>query len=240
MAFDAGMLAATLSEIRKLSGGARIEKVYQPERDEIVLQMRSFEGGKRLLINAGSNNPRIGFSEAQKENPQNPPMFCMLLRKYLQGAKLSEVSQADFDRVAFLGFDTRDEMGFECRRYLIAELMGKYSNLIFADGEKKIITAMRTSDFSFDSMRQLLPGMKYELPPSQNKANPLHTDKETFEKLYNEFPNERSCDKFIVNSFTGIAPVVAREICYHATGHTDTPLKYCFADDVWREFFICR
>ncbi len=236
MAFDAGMLAATLSEIRRLAGGARIEKVYQPERDEIVLQMRSFEGGKRLLINAGSNNPRIGFSEAQKENPQNPPMFCMLLRKYLQGAKLAEVSQADFDRVAFLGFDTRDEMGFECRRYLIAELMGKYSNLIFADGEKKIITAMRTTDFSFDSMRQLLPGMKYELPPSQNKANPIHVEWEDFEKLYSDFPDERGCDKFIVNSFTGIAPVVAREICYRATGHTDTPLKYCFCDDVWREF----
>ena len=136
MAFDAGMLACTLSEIRRLSGGARIEKVYQPERDEIILQMRSLEGGKRLLINAGSNNPRICFSSMQKENPQNPPMFCMLLRKYLQGAKLTEVSQADFDRVAFLGFDTRDEMGFECRRYLICELMGKYSNLIFADGNK--------------------------------------------------------------------------------------------------------
>ena len=134
MAFDAGMLACTLAELRKTALGARIEKVYQPERDEIVLQMRSFGGGKRLLINAGSNNPRIGFSEIQKENPQNPPMFCMLLRKYLQGAKLVEIDQADFDRVAFLGFDTRDEMGFECRRYLIAELMGKYSNLIFADG----------------------------------------------------------------------------------------------------------
>jgi len=236
MAFDAGMLAATLSEIKKAAIGARIEKVYQPERDEIVLQMRSFEGGKRLLINAGSNNPRIGFSETQKENPQNPPMFCMLLRKYLQGAKLSEVSQADFDRVAFLGFDTRDEMGFECRRYLIAELMGKYSNLIFADGDKKIITAMKTSDFSFDSMRQLIPGMRYELPPAQDKANPLHVDAAEFERIYDSFPNERSCDKFIVNSFTGIAPVVAREITFRATGHTDTPLRYCFKDDIWREF----
>ena len=82
MAFDAGMLACALNEIRRMAEGARIEKVYQPERDEIVLQMRSFEGGKRLLINAGSGNPRIGFTEAQKENPQNPPMFCMLLRKY--------------------------------------------------------------------------------------------------------------------------------------------------------------
>ena len=160
MAFDAGMLSCTLAQLCKTALGARIEKVYQPERDEIVLQMRSFEGGKRLLINAGSNNPRIGFTETQKENPQNPPMFCMLLRKYLQGAKLVEIEQVSFDRVAFLGFDTRDEMDFACRRYLIAELIGKYSNLIFADGEKKIITALRTTDFSLDSLRQLLPGMK--------------------------------------------------------------------------------
>ena len=151
MAFDAGMLACSLAELRRVALGARIEKVYQPEKDEIVLQMRSFEGGKRLLINAGSNNPRINFSEIQKENPQNPPMFCVLLRKYLQGAKLNEITQEEFDRIAYLGFDTRDEMGFECRRYLIVELMGKYSNLIFANENKKIISALRTSDFSFDS-----------------------------------------------------------------------------------------
>ena len=236
MAFDAGMLTCSLSEIRRSAEGARIEKVYQPERDEIVLQMRSFEGGRRLMINAGSGNPRIGFTETQKENPQNPPMFCMLLRKYLQGAKLTEISQASFDRVAFLGFDTRDEMGFDCRRYLIVELMGKYSNLIFADGEKKIITALRTTDFSLDSLRQLLPGMKYTLPPMQDKENPLTLTRERFDTRYETWPQDRGCDKFIVSSFMGISPVVAREITFRATGHTDTPLRYCFAEDVWREF----
>ena len=230
------MLSCTLAELRKTALGARIEKVYQPERDEIVLQMRSFEGGKRLLINAGSNNPRIGFSEIQKENPQNPPMFCMLLRKYLQGAKLVEIDQADFDRIAFLGFETRDEMGFECRRYLIAELMGKYSNLIFADGDKKIITAMRTSDLSFDSVRQLLPGMVYELPSAMGKINPLHVTEEEFLAFVAASPRERACDKLFVSTFMGVAPVVAREIVFRATGHTDTPVGYCFADDLWREF----
>ena len=235
MAFDAGMLACTLAEIRKTALGARIEKVYQPERDEILLQMRSFEGGRRLLINAGSGNPRIGFSEISKENPQNPPMFCMLLRKYLQGAKLSEITQVSFDRIVYLGFDTRDEMGFECRRYLIAELMGKYSNLIFADGEKKIITALRTTDFSFDSVRQLLPGMTYAPPTTQNKENPLTLTEEGFRTLLCEAPAERGCDKFLVGSLMGVSPVVAREITYRATGHTDTPLQYCFAEDIFRE-----
>ena len=237
MAFDAGMLSCTLSEIRKAALGARIEKVYQPERDEIILLMRSFEGGRRLLINAGSNNPRIGFTSTQKENPQNPPMLCMLLRKYLQGAKLVEIEMADFDRVAFLGFETRDEMGFECRRYLIIELMGKYSNLLFADGDKKIITAMRTSDLSLDSARPLIAGMTYELPPAQDKANPLHTDIESFRAIYSAFPTDRPCDKCIVSAFSGVAPVVAREIVFRATGHTDTPVRYCFEEDVEREFF---
>ncbi len=237
MAFDAGMLACTLSEIRKTAQGARIEKVYQPERDEIVLQMRSFDGGKRLCINAGSNNPRIGFTASQRENPQNPPMLCMLLRKYLQGARLCEVSQADFDRVAFLGFDTRDEMGFECKRYLVVELMGKYSNMFFCDGDKKIITAMRTSDMSLDSVRPLLAGMKYTLPPAQDKQNPMTTDREGFKRLYETLPPDRPLDKSIVTAFCGIAPVVAREITYRATGHTDTPLRYCFYEDVEREFF---
>ena len=236
MAFDAGMLACALSEIRKAADGARIEKVYQPERDEIVLQMRSFEGGRRLLINAGSGNPRIGFTEVTKENPQNPPMFCMLLRKYLQGAKLVEITQAEFDRVAFLGFDTRDELGFSCRRYLIAELMGKYSNLIFADENKKIITALRTADFSLDSKRQLLAGMTYALPPSQEKENPLDITADRFFSLLETESAERRCDGWIVSSFMGMAPVVAREIVFRATGHTDTPIRYCFRDDLWREF----
>ena len=224
MAFDAGMLACALAEIRRVALGARIEKVYQPEKDEIVLQMRSFEGGKRLLINAGSNNPRINFSEIQKENPQNPPMFCVILRKYLQGAKLNEITQEDFDRIAYLGFDTRDEMGFECRRYLIVELMGKYSNLIFANENKKIISALRTSDFSFDSVRQLISGVTYAPPSSMGKINPKTVSYEDIISLLDAAPQDKPLDKWIVSSFMGIAPVVAREISILATSKTDSPI----------------
>ena len=236
MAFDAGMLSCTLAEIRKIALGARIEKVYQPEKDEIVLQMRSFEGGKRLLINAGSNNPRINFSEIQKENPQNPPMFCVLLRKYLQGAKLSSIEQEDFDRIAYLGFDTRDEMGFECRRYLIVELMGKYSNLIFADGNKKIVSALRTSDFSFDSVRQLISGVTYTPPSSLGKVNPKNVSEQEFIDLLSTAPQDKPADKWIVGTFMGIAPVVAREITLTATMHTDTPICNCDHSALWKSF----
>ena len=236
MAFDAGMLACSLAEIRKTALGARIEKVYQPEKDEIVLQMRSFEGGKRLLINAGSNNPRMNFSEIQKENPQNPPMFCVLLRKHLQGSKLSSIEQEDFDRIAYLGFDTRDEMGFEKRCYLIVELMGKYSNLIFADENKKIINALRTSDFSFDSVRQLIPGMVYTPPGMSGKVNPKTVSEQEFSELVNAAPTDKPTDKWIVSTFMGIAPVVAREITLKATSRTDTPIALCNYVNLWNSF----
>lgn len=236
MAFDAGMLACTLSEIKKTALGARIEKVYQPERDEIILQMRSLEGGKRLLINAGSNNPRIGFSSLPKENPQNPPMFCMLLRKHLQGAKLVSVTQADFDRIAFLEFETRDEMGFECTRFLIAELMGKYSNLIFADGDKRIISVLKTADFSLDSARQLLSGGVYSLPSLGGKISPVSLSEEKFEDIIRLAPAGLQGDKFLVRTFSGLSPAVAREIIFRATGSVDTVLSECPLDSLKREF----
>ncbi len=221
MAFDAGMLACVVAEIREKSLGARVEKVFQPERDEIVLQMRSIEGGKRLVINAGSNTPRIGFTTEQKENPMTPPMLCMLLRKHLQGAKLTNVCQAGFERVAILEFETRDEMGFECTRYLIAEIMGKYSNLIFAGDGKKIIAAMRTVDFSTSSLRQVLPGMTYELPPKQDKNDPTAVTEDEFSDLLANGGTDRPIDKWITATFLGIAASVAREIAFRAAGRTD-------------------
>ena len=237
MAFDAGMLACVIAEIREKSLGARVEKVFQPERDEIVLQMRSLEGGKRLLINAGSNNPRVCFTTEQKENPMTPPMLCMLLRKHLQGAKLSDVRQEGFERVVTLEFETRDEMGFDCKRYLIAEVMGKYSNLIFANEDKKIVSVLHTVDFSTSSLRQVLPGMTYELPPKQDKENPLEVDGERFLSLMIEGGASRSCDKWIASSFLGISSAVAREIAYRATGATDTPLGICRPEKLKAVFF---
>ena len=236
MAFDAGMLSCVLHEIKEESLGARVEKVYQPERDEIILQIRSKSGGKRLLINAGSNNPRIGFTTVPKENPQNPPMLCMLLRKHLQGAKLCSVEQFGFERAAILGFETRDEMGYECVKYLIAELMGKYSNLIFADGDMKIITALKVIDFSTSSLRQVLPGMKYELPPKQDKADPMETTEDEFMRLAAESSPERGCDKFILGSYLGISAAVAREVAFSATGAVDTPLSSCSPRVLWSKF----
>ncbi len=236
MAFDACLLRCISNEINKTASGGRIEKVYQPERDEVILQMRTRDGGKRLLINAGSNNPRISFTTAQKENPLQAPMFCMLLRKHLTGALLSSVEQLGFERAAKLTFETRDEMGFECRKYLIAEVMGKYSNLIFTDENMKVISALKTVDFTTSSLRQVLPGMKYELPPPQEKKDPTLTDHDEFCSLVSAYPDEKGADKFITSSYLGISTAVARQIVYDASGDYDTSLSNCSMERLFRAF----
>ena len=236
MAFDAGMIACVTSEILAESRGARIEKVYQPDRDEIHIQIRSLHGGRRLLINAGSNNPRIGFTEISKENPQNPPMFCVLLRKHLQGARLCDFEQLGFERAVMLSFDTRDEMGFDTKCYLVAELMGKYSNLIFLDAEKHIVSALKTIDFTTSSLRQVLPGMLYELPPKQDKNDPLEYTKEQFYALYDDALADQRADKFIISNYLGISSAVAREISYRACGDIDASLRNCSCERLFASF----
>ncbi len=235
MAFDAGMLACAVHEIRTVALGGRIEKIMQPERDEIIIQLRSTEGGKRLCINAGSA-PRICFTEIPRENPAQAPMFCMLLRKHLTGARLSDIRQEGFERVVTLEFDTRDEMGFAATRCLIAEVMGKYSNLIFTDGEDKILAALKTVDFTTSERRQVLPGMRYELPPPQDKENPLTVTRERFGALYAAEATDRPLDKFILTRFAGISAAVAREMVTLATRHPDTPAAYATAEVLWRGF----
>lgn len=215
MAFDAGYLAAIAEEITRVGLGGRVEKVYQPERDTVVLQMRTFAGGARLLCNAGSSNPRIGFTAINMENPQNPPLFCVLLRKHLSGAKLIGVRQIGFERVLVLDFETRDEMGYTCERHLVMEIMGKYSNLIFTDSEDRITAVLRPVDFTTSSKRQVLPGMRYEMPPAQNKMDPLTCDVTTFARLFVS-GGDMPVDKWITTQFLGVSAVVAREIARRA------------------------
>ncbi len=236
MAFDAGMLSCVVWEILRESEGARIEKVYQPDRDEIHIQMRSRSGGKRLLINAGSTNPRMGFTTVSKENPQNPPMLCVLLRKHLQGARLAAIEQLGFERAVMLTFDTRDEMGFDTRCYLVAELMGKYSNLIFLDADKRIVSALKTVDFTTSSRRQVLPGMTYELPPKQDKRDPLTATQSEFAELFASAPGGTRADKFITASYMGISSTVAREIAHRACGDINAPLCDCTPERLWNAF----
>ena len=222
MALDAGYLAALSAEISTVALGAAIEKIHQPERDTVVLLLRTFSGGRRLLINAGSSNPRVGFTEIPLENPQNPPQFCQLLRKRLSGARLAAVRQEGFERVLTFEWDTRDEMGFPTKSRLVAEMMGKYSNLILTDGEGKIIAVLRPVDFTTSTRRQVLPGMRYELPPPQDKRDPRSVSEGDFLEAWGS-AGERPADKWITATYQGISAALAREIVYRVSGETDTP-----------------
>ena len=236
MAFDAGMLACVINEININARGGKIEKIYQPEKEEIVLSVRANGKNSRLLINVGSSCPCISFTSIQKENPMQAPMFCMLLRKHLTGATLSDVSQEGFERIARLTFDTRDEMGFECKKYIFAEIMGKYSNLIFADESFKVISAIKTVDFTTSSLRQVLPGMIYELPPAQDKQNPLDETYDGFCRRISDTSADKFVDKFITSNYLGISASNAREISFRATGKVDAVLESTAPERLWDSF----
>ncbi len=236
MAFDAGMLAASVHEIKALAVPGRVEKVLQPTRDEIVLLVHGEKKNIRLSISASTNTPRINITDEVKENPATPPMFCMLLRKHLTGAKLTDICQLSFERAAMLTFDSRDELGYRCEKHIIAETMGKYSNIILLGADKKIISALRIIDFSASLKRQIIPGMTYELPPSGGRLNPLTVSEDEFASLFSSASSDGKADKFIVSSFMGISPLISREIVFRTTKSTDSLISECDIKKLWFNF----
>jgi len=236
MAFDAGMLSFVLREINEKVGGGKVEKIYQPARDELIFLIRKFGSSHRLLINAGSRCPRINITSFKSENPQKAPMLCMLLRKHLQGAVLREAVQLGFERAARLTFDAFDDMGFACEKHIIVEMMGKYSNVVLTDGDDKILTVLRQIDFSQSLRRQLLPGMIYDAPPPQDKLDPLGITRDEFNSRALDCSEERPCEKFIMSNFSGISPLVAREIAFICGGSPSATVREC-ADTLTDVFF---
>lgn len=217
MAFDAGILRAIVKEISDtLCGGAKVERITQPSRDEFVLWLHAGGVTRRLSFVAGTNVPHFSYSRVDRENLPTPSMFCMLLRKHLVGAKLIAAEQIDFERAARFTFSARDEMGYGVTRILVAEMMGKYSNLILLDSEEKIISAFRIVDFSASRIRQVLPGMHYVKPPLQDKQNPLEMTRESFLAAYAAYPEERTAARFLTDAYFGLSAQNAREMAARA------------------------
>jgi len=212
MAFDAGFVTAVIDELNQRVIGSKIEKIFQPDKETIVLSLHCpiADGGDtvRLIIDVGSSTPRVHLTQVQYENPKVPPMYCMLLRKWLTGAKLTEITQPGFERVIILGFEARDEIGFTSNKYLAVEIMGKCSNLIFLDSDKKIISPLKTVDFTTSRVRQVLPGMKYELPPSQEgKVSPwMWTKKHLF--LFSTPTESYPRTSLLCSAFTVFLPLL--------------------------------
>ncbi|MBR6559498.1 MAG: NFACT family protein [Clostridia bacterium] len=236
MPFDAGMFRASVHEINTLASDARVEKVYQPEKEEIVLLLRTQRENYRLSVRAGSNSPRFALTAVSKENPEKAPMFCMLLRKHLSGARFLNVIQQGFERAAEFIFDSHDEMGYQCKKYLVIEIMGTYSNIILLDGERKILGALKTVDLTDNSGRAILTGLFYENPPAQKKADPCTATEEEFYRFLSSADSDMPADKFIMSKYMGISSLIAREIAYRATGHSDGAVSTVTPEVLYSEF----
>ena len=225
MAFDAAMARAVVNEMKKSAVGAKVEKVFQPTKDETVLFCRAGRQNIKLLLSANPSNARVCETSVDKENPKTPPMFCMLLRKHLVGTVIEDVYMYGFDRVIEIKFSAYDDLGFPCEKYLTAEVMGKCSNLFLLGGEgekKKIIGLLHHADITMNARRSVLPGMAYELPPSQNKSDPTTETEDGFYAKISAYPRERSADKFIIDTYGGISPLLARECVARAGGAAKT------------------
>ncbi len=212
MAFDAGMLSACVYELKNQIIGARVDKIYQPGREELVFNLRP-EGRKenlKLLLSAGANTPRINLTNLSLQNPAVPPTFTQLLRKHLQSARITSIEQLGFERACRIDFEARDDMNFKTKKSIVCEIMGKYSNIIFCDADMKIISAIKIVDLTTSHKRQVLPGMTYEMPPSQDKIDPLSETKEGYESAVADWQGDIS--KFITSRYMGISALVAREI----------------------------
>ena len=217
MALDGIFLRHIKKEIEKEALGARVNQIYQPNRDELVLVLRTYGGAKKLLLSSRANSPRVNFCKGTPENPAQPPMFCMLLRKRLGGGKLTGVRQSGCDRVLFIDFDCINELGDLEGLSIVCEIMGMYSNLIVINRDTGIIIdAIKRVDLTVSSKRLVLPNIRYELPQSQGKLNILEHSAAEIVEAARSLAAELPLSKALMQVIEGVSPIVAREIEFRA------------------------
>ena len=232
MPLDAICLQGVVGELAPQLTGSRIEKIQQPARDQIILLLR---GSRRLFLNAGANQPRIHLTEQLRDNPSQPPMFCMLLRKHLSGGIIESVRQEPLERVVTLTVLASDEMGERSRFTLVWEGMPRRANLILCDRDGRIIDCLRRVDLEAEQDRQVLPGLFYRLPTRQDKRSPLSVTEEEFAALLGRAAPDAPLDGWLLDTFTAISPLVARELTVRACGSTDAPVSQ--GNALWDVFF---
>lgn len=230
MPLDAITIHALANELRSALVGSKIDKVQQPSRDTLILSVRGNGHNDKLLLSAGSGTARVHFLNEAYENPQSPPMFCMLLRKHLVGARISDISQPNMERMLVFDLDAYDEMGMETKKQLIIEMMGRNSNIILTGEEGHIIDCIRRVDGDMSRVRQVMPGLIYRLPPEQEKPSFFSLSADEKETLWKNADKEKLADKWLLDSFSGLSPLTCREICYCATGDASKPIG-AFADN---------
>lgn len=233
MSLDAICLRAVVEELRRELIGARIDKVQQPTRDQIVLTVR---GHDRVLLSVNPNQPRIQFTKQLRDNPAQPPMFCMLLRKHLVGARIESIEQPDLERVVTLSLRVTDELGETGKRSLVLEAMGRRANLILLDAEGRILDCMRRVAFESNSDRALLPGLFYHLPTPLSKLSLLAEPDWASEPIDGE--PEDMVDQWLIDRYVGVSPLVARELVHRAAGRTDA--RFGELSEAQKEALICE
>ena len=254
MAFDAFFLSAVLEEVRERCIGARVEKIHQPSRDTLILHLRCREGREKLLFAANPTAPRLHLTSSSPENPPEPPMFCMLLRKHLMGAKIADITQIPMERCATFTFDCTDEMGFPVQKRLVAELMGRTCNLYLLSPEGRILDCLRRIGLDESAKRAALPGLMYQEPEAITKHNPLvgvdaHIDPNTDETTegrcgyqslqtgidYVNLLTAPGADVIadrLMDVFGGLSPLVCREAVLFAAGSVDARIDLSSVDTV--------
>ena len=221
MPLDAVCLQAVVAELAPQITGSRIEKIQQPARDQVVLLLR---GNRRLLLSAGGGQPRLHLTELPRDNPAQPPMFCMLLRKYLSGGIIESIQQAPLERVVTLTVSAADELGERSQFSLILEAVARRANLILADKDGHIIDCLRRIGFEMNPDRQVLPGLFYHLPTPPDKVSPFTVTEEEFAALAAAAGEGAPADQWLVRTVNGLSPLVARELTFRACGSTDAPV----------------
>ena len=221
MPLDALCLSGVVAELKPILTGAKIDKVHQPGRDEMILALRLGRGNGRLLLSASPNHPRLQMTELSRENPDAPPMFCMLLRKHLMGGRILSVEQPHLERIVELRLEVLDELGDRKERRLILEAMGRRANLVLVDDQGRIVDCLRRVDGDMSAQRQLLPGLFYRLPPAMEKADPTALDGGEWLRRVEQAPGESRVDHWLLDTFGGWSPLVCREIAFRAGGRVD-------------------
>ncbi|WP_432665180.1 NFACT RNA binding domain-containing protein [Wukongibacter baidiensis] len=240
MPFDGLVINSLAFELKNALLNKKIEKIYQPEEDEILIKFRNVENNNKLLISVNSSFPHLCLTNSQKSNPLKPPMFCMLLRKHLHGGKVVDVYQVDFERIIVLSIESYDELGNISIKDLVVEVMGKHSNIILMEKDNlNIIDSIKRIPTSISRQRQILPGLEYRYPPSQDKLNVFDIDYTTFIDQLEKASENAQIYKALYKLFQGISPIIAKNICFNAKVDTDILISEISKEDlkrIWDSF----
>ena len=214
MAFDGITIANIVTELNQTITGGKINKIAQPENDELIITIKNQRKQYRLFLSASASLPLIYLTETNKPSPLTAPNFCMLLRKHIGSGKIIAIEQPGMERIIRFTIEHLNELGDLCTKYLIVEIMGKHSNIIFCNEQDQIIDSIKHVSAHMSSVREVLPGRPYFIPETQSKLNPFVLTEEIFQEKI--FPRPVNVAKAIYTSITGISPLMAEEVCYRA------------------------